>query len=104
MQGAFCVAIFVLADGIGVFLADKLYMSFSTRQFLNLTIVCSIIAQCMYTFAATLTLDPQSSSDAAYPEEQADRSNQIFRQIMISRFILGICHGASNLTQRVYIS
>lgn len=63
----------------------------------------------MYTFAASLTLDPQAQKAgdqeiASYPEEQADRSNQIFRQIIISRFILGICHGASLLTKKVYMS
>lgn len=80
------VSIFAFGDGLGLYLAQKLYGSLSARQTLNLAIIFSIIASLIYALAG---------STAVYEES----SSSIFRQLCTARVIQGICHGVTYLTQ-----
>ena len=56
------VSIYALGDGLGLYLAQKLYGNLSARQTLNLAIICSVIASILYALAGSLAVDPESSS------------------------------------------
>ena len=84
------ISIYAIGDGLGLFLAKKLYGSLSVRQTLNLTIICSVIASLIYAFAGSL---------AAYD----DTASSIFRHLVTARILMGICEGMTYLTQQAYI-
>jgi len=79
------VSIYALGDGLGLYLAQKLYGSLSVRQTLNFTIIFSVIASLIYAFAGSIAVEEETSSS-------------IFRQLCTARVIQGICHGTIYLT------
>ena len=84
------VSIYALGDGLGLYLAQKLYGNLSARHTLNLSIIFSMIASLIYALAGLTAAQPESSSS-------------IFRQLVTARVIQGICHGTTYLTQQAYV-
>jgi len=79
------VSIYALGDGLGLYLAHKLYGNLSARQTLNLAIIFSVIASLIFAFAGSIAVDEETSSS-------------IFRQLCTARVIQGMCHGMTYLT------
>ena len=80
------VSIYALGDGLGLYLAQKLYGSLSARQTLNLAAIFSVIASLIYAFAGSIAVEEETGSS-------------IFRQLCTARVIQGVCHGMIYLTQ-----
>ena len=81
---------FALGDGLGLYLAHKLYGVLSARQTINIAIIVSVIASLIYALAGSTAGDIETSSS-------------IFRQLLFARIIQGVCHGTTYLTQQAYV-
>lgn len=79
------VSIYAVGDGLGLYLAHKLYGNFGARHTLCLAVICSLIASLVYALAG---------SNCVYQ----DQSSAVFRQLCTARVLQGVCHGTTYLT------
>ena len=81
------VSIYAIGDGLGLYLAKKLYGALSARATISLAIIFSLISSLLYALAGSFA----SSSD----EEVA---TSIIRHLCTARVLQGICNGSVFLT------
>ena len=82
------VSIYAIGDGLGLYLAKKLYGALSTKAMISLGIIFSLIASLLYALAGSYT---KSSG-------QEEVSSSIIRQLCTARVLQGICNGTIYLT------
>mmetsp|Transcript_24355 Transcript_24355/g.28587 ORF Transcript_24355/g.28587 Transcript_24355/m.28587 type:complete len:83 (-) Transcript_24355:83-331(-) len=69
------VSIYAIGDGLGLYLAKKLYGTVSARTTISLATICSIIACLLYALAGSIA------------EDEEDMASSVIRQLFTARVL-----------------
>jgi len=86
------VSIYAIGDGLGLYMAKKLYGNLSARVTICLAIIFSVIASLLFALAGSY-IDTTNENSAS----------SVIRQLCTARVFQGICNGTIYLTQQAYI-